>query len=83
MVYKAEPEKLGLVISIGTHRKHGNGAVGGGRNSSTGKMATVVRARFPPVTITAPTRKELMRKLRKQFNIPPGLVINERGVTEL
>lgn len=57
MVFRAEPEKLGLVISIGTHRKHGNGAVGGGRKNSTGKMATVVRARFPAVTITAPPEK--------------------------
>jgi len=83
MSFKAVPNKLGLTIKIGTHRKHGNGAKGGGRQRGSGKKAIVTEGDKEPVIVTGATRKELFRILRAQFNIPPNVTINESGVTTL
>jgi hypothetical protein len=83
MVWNTERAKLGITITIRAYRKHGNGAVGSGRKNSTGKIAVVTKAGEDPVRVTASTRTELMQKLRRQWCIPSGVVINEKGVTEI
>jgi hypothetical protein len=79
MVYKTEVPKLGLTIKIGSHRKHGNGAVGSGRQNGTGKKAVVSKDGEDARTVLGNTTKDLMQKLRREFRIPGNVIINEKG----
>ena len=81
MVYKAEVPKMGLIIDISTHRKCGNGAVGGGRKNASGKKAVVSKDGNDDVVVTGSTTKDLLKQVRRQFNIPPNIKINEKGQT--
>jgi len=83
MVYKPEQKKLGLSIKFGTYRKHGNGAVGGGRKDSSGKRAVVSRPGEVDVTITGGTSAELAKELRKRFNIPSNISFSAKGTVSL
>jgi len=81
MVYKTEFPKLGLTIKISSHRKHGNGAVGSGRQNGTGKKAVVSKDGSESKTVLGNTTKDLMRNLRKEFCIPHNVAINKSGVS--
>lgn len=83
MVYKAERPDLGLTITISSHRKHGNGAIGGGRKGSTGKKAEVTRKGTESVTITGTSTTDLLRKVRNRFSIPSNVKINNKGETKI
>ncbi len=83
MVYKTASVTLGLTIIISSHRKHGNGAKGGGRKNSSGKKAVVFQKDKDPITLTGSTTSELMKSLRAQFRIPSSIVINPKGETSI
>lgn len=78
---RTERKDLGLKIEISSHRKHGNGGVGGGRKGSTGKKAEVTRKGSESVTITGTSTTDLLKKVRSQFEIPPNYKINGKGET--
>jgi N-methylhydantoinase B/oxoprolinase/acetone carboxylase alpha subunit len=78
---KTERKDLGLRIKISSHRKHGNGGVGGGRKGSTGKKAEVTRKGTESVTITGSSTTDLLRKVRNRFSIPSNYKINDKGET--
>lgn len=81
MVYKTE-SKMGITIEIGVFRK----SVGGkrdGRSNSTGKKAQVTEEGKEPVIREGATLKELTRKIRKEFKIPPSVTINPSGTTNI
>ncbi len=81
MVYKTEHKEIGLTIKISSHRKHGNGAVGGGRKNTSGKKAVISKIGNENVVITACTMCQLLKDIRSKFNIPPYIKINEKGET--
>lgn len=83
MAYTRERPAMGIVITITTHRKRGNGAVGGGRKGSTGKKAVIIVEGYDPVTVTGNTTRDLLKQVRKQFDIPPHITINEKGETRI
>lgn len=83
MVYKTEVPKMGLTITISAHRKYGNGAVGSGRKNNSGKKATVSKDGCDDVVITGNTTKDLLKNVRRQFNIPPNISIGEKGETRI
>lgn len=83
MVYTYERPPLGIVITITTHRKCGNGAKGGGRKGSSGKKAVVLANGSDPITITEATISELLKEVRKRFSIPPHVRINKEGETRI
>lgn len=83
MVYKTEQDKMGLTITIGPHRKHGNGAVGGGRQHTSGKKAVISKEGEGTVVLTGSTVSALLKDVRKQFKIPPHIRIHEKGETSI
>ena len=83
MTYKVEQKKMGLTITISSHRKHGNGAIGGGRKNTSGKKAVIHQEGGEKVTLTGSTTKDLLRKIREYFTIPHYLTINAKGETRI
>ncbi len=83
MVYKADQKMMGLTIKISPHRKHGNGAVGGGRKNTSGKKAVVSRDGDEDITLVGSTTSGLLKDIRRQFKIPPSIKINEKGETRI
>ncbi len=83
MTYKVEPKNMGLTITISSHRKHGNGAVGGGRKSTSGKKAVIHQNGGEKVVLTGSTTTELLKKVRNQFNVPHYVAINKKGKTRI
>ncbi|MFZ2832222.1 MAG: hypothetical protein WAZ40_03655 [Minisyncoccia bacterium] len=83
MVYEPERKSMGLTISISSHRKNGNGAVGGGRKNTTGKKAVITQEGSERVTLTGSTVTDLLREIRKKFNIPHTTQINRKGETRI
>jgi len=80
-----EQPKLGRKVVVKTHRKHGNGAVGGGRKNSTGKRGIIYGIKGDKeVELTrcdASTFRELKRKLYETGYIPRNVSISSSGET--
>lgn len=83
MVYRIEKARMGITIKISTHRKHGNGAKGGGRKNSSGKKAVVLQSGQDPVTVVASTATSLIREVRERFRISSDVKINREGETHI
>jgi hypothetical protein len=81
-----EREKLGRKVVVTTYRKHGNGAVGGGRRGQSGKRGIIysVAADGTETELAqreGPTFKKLSKKLFATKFIPPYVAINRSGET--
>lgn len=79
MVYRATT-KVGITILVKPYRKS-SGMKGCGRGGSTGKKAEISQAGRDPVTLYGDSFKDLCKKIREQFKIPPGVAINSSGPT--
>jgi hypothetical protein len=81
-----ELPKLNRVVVVSTDRKHGNGAVGGGRQGTSGKKAKVYQ-KYPDkdrkllLEIEAPTFSALSKELHKPGRVPNHIPINKKGET--
>jgi hypothetical protein len=87
-MYKHVPRSQGLVVKISTYRKNNNGktlskrSLGEGRGGGTGKTAVVTdRTGVVLREYREPNFRKLSIKLRGDFNIHPGVVIKNYGVT--
>lgn len=79
-------EMLGRVVVIKTRRKHGNGAVGGGRKNSSGKTGIIYQVgedgkRTELARANGTTFTDLSRQLFKTELIPRDVTINSSGET--
>lgn len=81
-----EREKIGRKVVVKTHRKHGNGAKGGGRKGQTGKRGIIYQL-DPGGTQTElarfdrPTFKALSRALFDSGLVPSHVSIKSNGET--
>lgn len=81
-----ERPKLGKTVTIKTHRKHGNGAKGGGRQGGSGKKAEISQTKADGTTVIVytaekPTFRELSRNLHGPGGVPQHVSINKNGET--
>ncbi|OGZ17006.1 MAG: hypothetical protein A2494_00765 [Candidatus Lloydbacteria bacterium RIFOXYC12_FULL_46_25] len=81
-----ERKQLGRKVVIKTHRKHGNGAKGGGRKGQTGKRGIIYHiagdgTQTELLREEGPTFKDLSKKLFKSGFIPRDVAINPSGTT--
>lgn len=81
MVYKTEREKIGVTIKISSYRKHGNGAIGGGRKNTSGKKAIISKDGTESIILTAGTLCQLLKDVRSTCKISPDVRINQKGET--
>lgn len=82
-----ERSVLGYVVVVKPYRKHGNGAVGGGRKGSSGKKCFLYKlsstgARELVASAEGPTAKAVVRELRVVSKvIPQHVAVSHTGET--
>jgi hypothetical protein len=79
MVYRTESQ-MGITILVKPYRKS-TGMKGCGRGGSTGKKADVTKIGEEAITLYGDSFKDLCKKIRGQFKIPPHVTINSSGET--
>jgi hypothetical protein len=80
-------EVLGLVVEVGSYRKSGNGAKGGGRKGNSGKRAKLFKFNKAGEkelleSAEGPTGSAAIRDLKSKTRmIPPHVAISNKGET--
>lgn len=82
----SDDQKLHRVIVVKPYRKHGNGAIGGGRKGQTGKRGIIYQCdergnRQELARYEQPTFRALSQKLFATGHVPRHIAIKQKGDT--